>query len=240
MHSVNFLANNLSLEEISGVSSFSICHRNYKKCIQTEKMDLCGHSMKQCFQTNEFIFPEPVKEIRQIESEPVVFTEEENQINLRRCQKKKFYHAKECRYLCSTTIVLESTRHKPYSPCESICFELTESSLSAGEICPWEKRCVTGCPCPFYKCEKITKPIQKLTPYFNLKKSESVDSFSFSHYSYWYLGLITRRWSDRWNTEMRKFPIILSDLTGNQDPVKVKSDFLLPYGCFEILYLMLC
>lgn len=134
-------------------------------------MDLCGHLMKRCHQTQKFVLPEPVSLINPKETEQIEFSEEENKENLRRCKKKKFYDQKVCRHLCSNTLVLKSTRTHPITPCESICFELIRSSASAGDVCPSEKYCKKGCPCPFYKCEKTDKD-QKFIPVFNLKKSD--------------------------------------------------------------------
>ena len=61
-----------------------------------------------------------------------------------------------CRHLCSKTLVLESTIKRALPPCDQICFELTRTHNFAGEICPFEKYCEKGCPCPFYQCEKIS------------------------------------------------------------------------------------
>ena len=131
--------------------------------------------MKQCHQTKEFILPEPVSKIEDNQPAPLVFTDEENEVNLIRCQKKKFYDAKICRHICSNSLVLESTRTNAISPCESICFELTRSFDSAGDVCPGEKYCINGCPCPYYKCEKLDDSPQKLIPAFDLRESETVD-----------------------------------------------------------------
>ena len=150
----------------------STCHRNYKKCVKTERLDICGHLMKQCFETKEFVVPKPISKIKEQKATALSFTEEENLVHLRRCQKKKFYDAKLCRHICSTSLVLESTRTKgTISPlCESICFELTRSFDGAGDVCPNEKYCKNGCPCPFYQCEKQDGSPQKLTPVFDIQK----------------------------------------------------------------------
>ena len=131
-------------------------------------MSLCGHLMKQCHETREFILPEPISLIKAKETEMLVFSNEENQVNLRRCKKKKFLDQKVCRHLCSNTLILKSMRTHSITPCESICFELTKSFDSAGDVCPTEKYCRNGCPCPFYQCEKTEKD-QKFIPVFDLK-----------------------------------------------------------------------
>ena len=128
--------------------------------------------MKQCYETKKFIIPEPISKIAPVEQKVVKFSKEENDVNLHRCQKKKFYDQKICRHLCSTTLVLTTTRTNPISPCETICFELTRSFDSAGEICPFQKYCPAGCPCPYYECEKIELP-QKFIPVFDLQEAEN-------------------------------------------------------------------
>ena len=141
-------------------------------------MDLCGHLMKQCHKTKEFTLPEPIAKIERENSKPLEFSQEENQINLKRCKKKKFYDQKICRHLCSSSLVLETTRTNPVLPCESICFQLTRSFDSAGEVCPRQKYCRNGCPCPFYDCEKIDDFHQKLIPVFDLLESRWVSTDS--------------------------------------------------------------
>ena len=47
-----------------------------------------------------------------------------------------------------------------------MCFHLTKSSDAAGEVCPFQKYCRKGCPCPYYECEKVESR-QKLTPVFD-------------------------------------------------------------------------
>ena len=221
-----FLANWYSLQMSRGVTTFltSTCHRNYKKCVQVASMDYCGHLMKQCHETEKFILPEPVSTIENVEVEPLIFSNEENEVNLRRCQKKQFYDQAVCRHLCSKTLVLESTRTNPISPCESICFELTKSSDSAGEVCPTQKYCQNGCPCPFYECEKLEFE-QRLVPVFDL--AEAKDSTVEN------IHLISGRWSDRGTTQEvknQKFPIILSDFNGRSGLVTINaSDSLVSY-----------
>ena len=132
-------------------------------------MGLCGHLMKQCYETQEFTLPEPISLIKPEEIEDDY--KYDNQVNLRRCKKKKFLDQKVCRHLCSNTLILTSARTNPITPCESICFELTQSFDSAGDVCPTEKYCKNGCPCPFYNCEKTDKD-QKFIPVFDLKNEK--------------------------------------------------------------------
>ena len=78
-----------------------------------------------------------------------------------------------CRHLCSKTLVLESTRNKAFSRCDQICFQLTRTHDFAGDVCPFEKYCATGCPCPFYKCEKVVNE-QTLIPVWDLKNGKEI------------------------------------------------------------------
>ena len=151
----------------------STCNRNYKRCIQLESMDYCGDLMKRCFQTKTFILPEPVSLLERNPPELLEFDEEENEVNFRRCRKKKFYDQKICRHLCSRTIYLESSRSSSFSPCDLMCFQLTRSFESAGEVCPFQKYCAKGCPCPSYNCEKVAGSRQKFIPLLDLKKSKT-------------------------------------------------------------------
>ena len=162
------------MERSKGVAIFltKTCNRNYKECVRLETTTIkyCQELMKQCHETEEFLLPQPVSKIEVKEAKPShTFSEMENEVNLRRCQKKKFYDAKICRHLCSKTLVLKSTRSNPTSPCESICYQLTRSFDSAGEVCPTEKYCRNGCPCPHYQCEKIVSN-ETLIPVFDLKR----------------------------------------------------------------------
>ena len=186
----------ISLEKSRAVTTFltSTCNRNYKKCVQLETMDYCGHLMKQCYETEEFFLPKPVSKIEHANDTHLVFSEEENDVNLRRCQKKQFYDQKICRHLCSETLVLESMRTKPISPCESICFELTRTAESSGQVCPSQKYCPLGCPCPHYECEK-TDSRQKFVPVFDLEEAVPIASSTMSPQSTSAQSTSTKDWS---------------------------------------------
>ena len=186
--------------------------------------------MKQCHVTEEFILPEPVSIIEKTKASPLEFSQEENEVNLVRCQKKKFYDQKICGNLCSETLLLRSTRTYPISPCESICFQLTRSSDSAGDVCPTQKYCKNGCPCPFYKCEKFESR-QKLIPVFDLRKS--ISSTTISQESKENIELITDRWTGR---KIRKqgFPILLVDLNRQIGAKNINANgFLFSYERFS-------
>ena len=190
-------------------------------------MDYCGHLMKQCFETKKFIVPEPVSKIEHAKGTAIVFSDEDNKLNLRRCQKKQFYDQNICRHLCSTTLVLESTRTKPISPCESMCFELTKSSDSAGQVCPTQKYCRNGCPCPFYECEKFELR-QKMIPVFDLKTNSSdfiSDPMNTKAVTGRNVDLITARWHKRRKTERKFRKLIFSDFIGNTKNIHISDSF---------------
>ena len=202
-------------------------------------MDFCGHLMKQCHEIEEFILPEPVSKIEPAKSAPLVFSKDENEVNLTRCQKKRFYDQQICRHLCSETRVLKSTRTSSISPCESICFELTRSFDSAGDVCPFQKYCQNGCPCPFYECEKFDSR-QKLIPVFGLRKLEEKPASATSENNHWVtngdIELITGRWIGR-QIEKESFPILLADFNFQIEAKNTySSDFLFPYERFCFRY----
>jgi len=99
-------------------------------------MDICAILMEECKENKMFKQPEPVVLIEPKVQKPLIFDKQDNKVNLRRCEKKKFYDASVCRHLCSTTLVLKTKKNLPINNCEEICFELTRSSELAGEICP--------------------------------------------------------------------------------------------------------
>ena len=233
------------------------CHRNYKKCVQEATMDYCGHLMKECYETQKFVLPEPVTKIVPREKEPLIFTDEENEVNQLRCQKKQFYDQKICRHLCSNSLVSESTRNNAISPCESMCFQLSRSSDAAGEVCPLQKYCLSGCPCPFYECEKFESR-QTLIPVFdlqqnftekNLEKTDEQlsteltftlnDNLYQNHFriiikSDQDLSIIKSRWTDRETFKAQRLPIIFSDVDGTDKQLDV-SRSLFSYERFPLI-----
>ena len=198
-------------------------------------MDYCGHLMKKCYETKEFMLPVSVLKIDYAKGDPLSFSDEENEVNLRRCQKKQFYDQNVCRHLCSTTLVLESTRTNPISPCESVCFELTKSSDSAGKVCPFQKYCSNGCPCPFYDCEKFDSR-QKMIPVFNLKESENTTTPTIladplNTESNGDFKLITGRQIYGKKQILNPPKIILSNFDGNDKRINLPENFV-TYECF--------
>ena len=84
-----------------------------------------------------------------------------------------------------------------------MCIQLTRSHEFAGEICPFEKYCLGGCPCQFYHCEKIEKT-QRLVPLWNLEKGKIIEG-----------SAISKRLTvpeGRLKVPFKKFPILFSNL----------------------------
>lgn len=166
--------------------------------------------------TREFHQPEHfIQPLRRAEPQ-ISFTDKENEINLRRCKKQKFYDQSICRHLCSRSLILESTRKTAISPCEKICFELTKSFAFAGLICPFEKYCIKGCPCEHYRCKKIEFQQEKV-PVWDLSKRKTIAVPDIEEKD---IGLITKRNKDyaslTGENRKRHFiqsPIKLVDLT---------------------------
>ena len=153
-----------------------VCQRGYKSCLRNGgiEMDYCAHLLNQCTESKEFVVPEEIAARELPKETQDVFTKRENEINLRRCKKQQFYDSQVCRHLCSTSLVRETWKKPAFSPCENICFELTRTQNSAGQICPFEKYCPNGCPCEHYECEKI--PIeQQMVPVWELKNKTVVE-----------------------------------------------------------------
>ena len=167
--------NYISAVESRQVTTFltNTCNRGYKQCIQTDTMETCAVLMEECKETKVFRNPGPIKKNEPKKQKPLSFNKKDNQVNLRRCKKKKFYDAAICRHLCSSSLVLKSRRTSPTNSCEEICFELTRSSKTSGEICPYQKYCPSGCPCPLYACEKIGQNEQENIPVWDLESKKS-------------------------------------------------------------------
>ena len=200
-------------------------------------MDFCGHLMKQCFETEEFILPEPVSPYERAKPTPLIFSREESEVNRLRCQKKQFYDQKICRHLCSKTLVLELARANPFSPCESMCFELTRSSDSAGEVCPFQKYCPRGCPCPYYQCEKLNDR-QTMIPAFDLEKAETIEikeltlKFNFTDLETKSINSVTGRWEDS-DSKFTEFSLAFADFTSTNATkieMNLEKESLLPPG----------
>lgn len=136
-----------------------------------------------------------------------------------------------CRHLCTKTHVLASKHDETGSPCVMICSELTRSHGLAGEICPFEKYCRGGCPCPFYRCEKVENE-QTLVPVWDLRRGKIIEDKIKSD------ELITSRMEFSSRIPFKNYPIIFSNLglnngsiTANPMSTNEKNEFY-PYECF--------
>ena len=190
-------------------------------------MDICGHLMQKCFQTREFNQPQPVSIREPEEEESLIFDEKDNAVNLRRCKKKNFYDASICRHLCSSSLVLNSKKNSPINSCEGICFELTKSSESSGEICPFEKYCANGCPCKHFFCEKISDKYQEKIPVwdFESKKSRNMTEEDLK------ISIYQRREDLERKPETSGFDVLLFDFNSpnSSSEVFLQGDVLFPH-----------
>ena len=186
--------------------------------------------MEECKQKQVFKQPEPVERIEPEKHKPLIFDEKENRVNLRRCKKKKFYDAMICRHLCSSSLVLKSKKNSPIDNCEQICFELTKSSESSGEICPYQKYCAGGCPCKYYDCEKITDKHQEFIPVWDLQSKTSRQPPDLE------MNIFQRRESLKRQPKTSGFNVMLHDFssTNSSDVVFVDKNELFPHEWLEI------
>lgn len=188
-------------------------------------MDICAILMEECKENKMFKQPEPVVLIEPKVQKPLIFDKQDNKVNLRRCEKKKFYDASVCRHLCSTTLVLKTKKNLPINNCEEICFELTRSSELAGEICPFQKYCPNGCPCENFVCDKISAKDQEVIPVWDLesKTDHEPEVVGFNIYE--------RRKDLRRDPTTSRFNVLLHSYNQNNfsEEVFVKSDVLFPH-----------
>ena len=160
----------ISKQEPSYVTT--VCHAGFKECISVSQDFMsCSYLLHECKSSRVFIQPEPRTKLDQKPKTELSFTKEENFENVRRCKINKFLDAKTCKYLCRqfSAILNQEENH-----CEDLCFTLSRSEKTAGEICPYEKYCPEGCPCPYYDCEKSVADRQKLSPAWDLSSSRKV------------------------------------------------------------------
>jgi len=73
------------------------------------------------------------------------FTDYENSVNKKLCLRYEFADKRFCEDLCE-----QSTAHK--NECKSLC----ESLIREENICPGDKKCPFGCPCPKFECKHYT------------------------------------------------------------------------------------
>ena len=135
-------------------------------------MTVCSDRLHNCTASGFFYQPDFISKIIKKEPRLLEFTEAENKMNMRRCEKKKFYDAKICEYLCSQYSVKRSSERE--NLCKDVCFTITRSQKTAGEVCPFQKYCINGCPCTHYQCEKEDKLSKKYQLVWNVTARESV------------------------------------------------------------------
>ena len=194
-------------------------------------MEICGKRLTICLETKEFKQPDTVLQHQIEEQEPITFDEKDNRVNLRRCNKKNFYDAMICRHLCSVSLVLKPKRSLPINSCEEICFELTKSYESAGDICPFQKYCPNGCPCKHYVCEKISAKDQEVIPVWDLD--------SKTNRSHTDSSIFQRREALRRKPHTSGFNVTLYDYNSENlsEEVFVKQDVLFPHEWIVSIFL---
>ena len=77
---------------------------------------------------------------------------------------RKFSYCLEmkiCSGLCS------KIDENDYAKCNELCRSLMSDTGRIDEICPFEKNCPAGCPCPFYECENIDNRKLNFAWYYN-------------------------------------------------------------------------
>jgi hypothetical protein len=172
------VANYAGLQELRTEYTFKTlnCGRNFKQCLLEFPYNECYSAFSICMQDNtEFVFPakmEVIEKTEQISSD--VFTENEQNVNLKRCKRLNFYGKKInsakldnfkdlriCQDFCS------KTHENDRIICVDLCRQLMSDEGESKDICPFEKRCLFGCPCKFYICEHVDPKKFPLVWYHN-------------------------------------------------------------------------
>ena len=69
----------------------NVCQAGFKNCTPTNDMDYCAHLLHECIGTKNFTEPVDILLPKRLKIETLEFSKTENEINARRCKKKKFY-----------------------------------------------------------------------------------------------------------------------------------------------------
>ena len=96
---VMVVANIVNFENSKLEPSFrtTICQPGYKQCLSAaDDFKLCSHILHNCTSSGNFTQPKPKELISKKPVNATLFNAAENLINLRRCEKKKFYDTKIC------------------------------------------------------------------------------------------------------------------------------------------------
>ncbi|CAG5079896.1 Oidioi.mRNA.OKI2018_I69.PAR.g9411.t1.cds [Oikopleura dioica] len=99
----------------------------------------------------DFVFPSSNVTILEKKTKPKeeIFTQEEQEVNLKRCERLNFYDRKVCEKLCV------KINEEDDVVCKHICETQLSDHGQTQNICPFQEQCPSGCPCPLYECEHI-------------------------------------------------------------------------------------
>ena len=107
------------------------CNREYKRCVYQSSLNVCNEEFYSCRGNGLFIIPEMIQKIQDKidnEKEKLIFTEEEQEYNIRLCRQYIFYDRALCNELC------EATNDKQ---CQQICYIQRKASPDLSQICPY-------------------------------------------------------------------------------------------------------
>ena len=68
-----------------------VCQKGFKTCIKNTGMDYCAHLLHDCIGTGNFTQPAELVIPEMHKETQLDFTDKENEINLYRCKKQRFY-----------------------------------------------------------------------------------------------------------------------------------------------------
>ncbi|CBY14124.1 unnamed protein product [Oikopleura dioica] len=160
--SIILTTNTIGLEKLTAHITYktSICNFEYKECVKNyEIFESCNNALSDCLETRQFTHPnvtillaKETNETNIVIVENVFYDVIQQEINLKNCQKLRFYDRAICRNLCSLTDDCSRTA------CEKLCETLLSQFGFLEDICPFEKLCPVGCPCKFFPCTLTKVP----------------------------------------------------------------------------------
>ncbi|CAG5110971.1 Oidioi.mRNA.OKI2018_I69.chr2.g5317.t1.cds [Oikopleura dioica] len=147
------IANFESVKNLAPLETFKTktCARNFKTCLLNFPYGTCYESFSTCMRdTGEFVYPTKVvlPEARE-RADDDFYTNDEQDVNLKRCKRYNYYDLKICEQLCS------KINEEDVGLCRQICESHLSDNGEMDEICPFEKLCAAGCPCSYFQCEHV-------------------------------------------------------------------------------------
>jgi hypothetical protein len=107
------------------------CNREYKRCLYQSSLNVCNEAFFSCRGNGLFIMPDRIRKIpdKTLDAkENLIFTDDEQQYNIRLCRQYIFYDRALCNELC------EATNDEQ---CEKICYIQRKASPDLSQICPY-------------------------------------------------------------------------------------------------------